>query len=86
MSKLFLHAWQSKFGPIGPSQALCNQTHRFKLYGPNTLVFETSQAMPDIPMGDMFTVEARWDVTNLALGADGVQRCQVRFCDMKTSG
>ena len=29
--------------------------------GPH-LVLETSQVMPNIPFGDHFTVEARWDV------------------------
>ncbi|KAK9823329.1 hypothetical protein WJX72_001963 [[Myrmecia] bisecta] len=50
---------------IGPSQTHCHQTQRYHLYAGEQLVFETSQVMTDIPYGDHFTVEARWDVTNL---------------------
>ena len=48
---------------IGPPQALCHQTQRFKVYSGQHLVFETSQVMSDIPYGDHFRVDQRWDVT-----------------------
>lgn len=48
---------------IGPPQALCHQTQRFKVYSSQHLVFETSQVMSDIPYGDHFRVDQRWDVT-----------------------
>ena len=48
---------------IGPPQALCHQTQRFRVYANQCLVFETSQVMNDIPYGDHFRVDQRWDVT-----------------------
>ena len=36
------------------------------MYRGNHLVLETSQSMPNIPFGDHFTVEVRWDVTQVA--------------------
>jgi len=47
---------------IGPPEALCHQTHRFNVYQGNHIVFETSQVMMDIPYGDHFKVETRWDI------------------------
>jgi hypothetical protein len=47
---------------IGPPEALCHQTHRFNVYKGNHVVFETSQVMMDIPYGDHFKVETRWDI------------------------
>jgi hypothetical protein len=48
---------------IGPPQALCHQTQRFKVHSGQHLLFETSQVMSDIPYGDHFRVDQRWDVT-----------------------
>ena len=48
---------------IGPPQALCHQTQRFRVHAHQHLVFETSQVMNDIPYGDHFRVDQRWDVT-----------------------
>lgn len=47
---------------IGPSEALCHQTQRVRVYKGSHIVFETSQVMSDIPYGDHFKVEARWDI------------------------
>ena len=47
---------------IGPPEAICHQTHRFNVYRGNHIVFETSQVMMDIPYGDHFRVETRWDI------------------------
>ena len=33
--------------------------------------------MPDIPYGDCFTVESRWNVTNMAPAPDGIPRVNV---------
>ena len=60
---------------MGPSQAVCHQVQRVRMYKGDHLVFETSQVMDDIPYGDRFKVEARWDVTSA-----GPDACQVRVC------
>ncbi|KAK9863778.1 hypothetical protein WJX84_002729 [Apatococcus fuscideae] len=51
---------------MGPSQAVCHQVQRVRMYKGDHLVFETSQVMDDIPYGDRFKVEARWDIVNLS--------------------
>lgn len=48
---------------MGPSEALCHQTQRYQVYKGHHLVFETSQAMSDIPYSDHFKVETRWDIS-----------------------
>eukprot|EP01026_Neomeris_dumetosa_P038110 TRINITY_DN3100_c0_g1_i12.p1 TRINITY_DN3100_c0_g1~~TRINITY_DN3100_c0_g1_i12.p1 ORF type:complete len:629 (-),score=76.10 TRINITY_DN3100_c0_g1_i12:220-2106(-) len=50
---------------VGPSQTSCSQIQRASFYREEHLVFETSQVMSDIPFGDSFTVETRWDLVNL---------------------
>ena len=62
---------------IGPPQAECFQNQRYRMYRDNHLVLETSQTMPNIPFGDHFTVEVRWDVTQLP-GASS--QCRVQSC------
>jgi hypothetical protein len=47
---------------IGPPEALCHQTQRVGVYAGQHIVFETSQVMSDIPYGDHFKVETRWDI------------------------
>ena len=47
---------------IGPPEALCHQTQRVGVYAAQHIVFETSQVMNDIPYGDHFKVETRWDI------------------------
>ncbi|DBA93644.1 TPA: hypothetical protein ACH3X3_013719 [Trebouxia sp. C0006] len=60
---------------IGPPQAECHQSQRYRMYRGNHLVLETSQSMPNIPFGDHFTVEVRWDITQV--GGDPSQ-CRVQ--------
>ena len=62
---------------IGPPQAECFQNQRYRMYRDNHLVMETSQTMPNIPFGDHFTVEVRWDVTQLP---GGTSQCRVQSC------
>ncbi|KXZ52408.1 hypothetical protein GPECTOR_9g452 [Gonium pectorale] len=50
------------FGNWGVSHTACSQTQRFCLYSDEHIVFESSQTMTDIPYGDCFTVDQRWDV------------------------
>ncbi len=45
------------------------------MYRGNHLVLDTSQSMPNIPFGDHFTVEVRWDITQV--GGDPSQ-CRVQ--------
>ena len=50
--------------PMAPKEAPCQQTHRLQLFSGERLVFESTQHISGIPMGDLFKVEARFDVTN----------------------
>ncbi|KAL3132626.1 hypothetical protein ABBQ32_009153 [Trebouxia sp. C0010 RCD-2024] len=62
---------------IGPPQAECFQNQRYRMYRDNHLVLETSQTMPNIPFGDHFTVEVRWDISQ----APGTpSHCRVQSC------
>lgn len=49
-------------GFISPKKTECNQDHRLRIYDGDHLVFQISQVMKDIPYGDNFSVEMRWDV------------------------
>ncbi len=40
---------------ISPDRSFC-------LFSPDHIVYESSQTMTDIPYGDCFTVDQRWDV------------------------
>ena len=62
---------------MGPSQAVCHQVQRVRMYKGDHLVFETSQVMDDIPYGDRFKVEARWDIVNT-----GPDTCQASLCSL----
>lgn len=59
---------------FGPKSTYCHQTQRFTLHRGMHLVIQTSQVMTDIPYGDYFRVETRWDVTSRR----GSERCAVR--------
>ncbi|GIL64209.1 hypothetical protein Vafri_18181 [Volvox africanus] len=50
------------FGNWGVSHTACFQSQRFCLYSDEHIVFESSQTMTDIPYGDCFTVDQRWDI------------------------
>jgi len=57
---------------VGPPEALCLQTQRVGVYAGSHIVFETSQVMNDIPYGDHFKVETRWDIfPEVPEGGDG---------------
>eukprot|EP01025_Chloroclados_australasicus_P036695 TRINITY_DN3739_c0_g1_i5.p1 TRINITY_DN3739_c0_g1~~TRINITY_DN3739_c0_g1_i5.p1 ORF type:complete len:686 (+),score=67.52 TRINITY_DN3739_c0_g1_i5:148-2058(+) len=65
-------------GKFGPSETSCSQVQRARLFQGNYFVFETSQVMTDIPYGDYFTVEMRWDFENIAN-----DRCRVTvYCSV----
>lgn len=67
---------------IGASlKAGCTQTQRYRVFhGGSTLLFETSQTMADIPYGDYFTVETRWEVKAIHGGGCHVKvYCSVPF-------
>ncbi len=59
----------------GFSQGVCNLCRVFK--GGQHVVFESSQTMNDIPFGDHFTVESRWDFSARPPRADGAAQTQV---------
>ena len=69
--------------PMAPKEAPCSQTHRLRLFSQERIVFESTQHISGIPMGDLFKVEARWDVTPVA-GAGSGSGCQV-CCLRQTS-
>ena len=50
---------------MAPPRALCHQSQRFEMHHHDHLVYESRQVMPDLPYGDHFTVESRWDITNV---------------------
>ncbi|KAG0611474.1 hypothetical protein M758_7G143600 [Ceratodon purpureus] len=50
---------------FGPKSTYCHESQRFRVYRNNHLVLETTQQMTDIPYGDYFKVEVRWDVERL---------------------
>lgn len=54
----FLSPIESRFGP---NEAMCYQKQRYAVYSDQRFVFETDQTIPDIPYGDCFQVEARWN-------------------------
>ena len=61
--------------PMAPKEAPCQQTHRLRLFSGDRLVFEYTQHISGIPMGDLFKVEVRWDITPVA--GEEASRCQV---------
>eukprot|EP01119_Soliformovum_irregulare_P019130 TRINITY_DN6001_c0_g1_i5.p1 TRINITY_DN6001_c0_g1~~TRINITY_DN6001_c0_g1_i5.p1 ORF type:complete len:737 (-),score=210.23 TRINITY_DN6001_c0_g1_i5:208-2418(-) len=48
--------------PIGPSSAICRQTQRYH-FSKSKLTVQTVLITEDIPFGDSFRVEGRWEVT-----------------------
>ncbi|BBN19713.1 hypothetical protein MPTK1_8g12980 [Marchantia polymorpha subsp. ruderalis] len=61
---------------FGPKATYCHESQRFRVYRNSHLVLETSQQMTDIPYGDYFRVEVRWDVEKLF--GRGSNHCFVR--------
>lgn len=67
--------------PIGPKSTACHQTQRF-CYDKSRrrIVIETSQVQRDIPYGEYFTVETRWDVESVVESIDGdSDQCLLTF-------
>ena len=62
---------------MAPKEAPCQQTHRLRLFSGERLVFESTQHISGIPMGDLFKVEARWDVTPTATSTASQPSIQV---------
>lgn len=62
---------------FGPKATYCQEVQRYRVYRNSHLIVETSQQMNDIPYGDHFRVEGRWDVINL-LDRD-TPHCSVRI-------
>ncbi|KAJ7552356.1 hypothetical protein O6H91_06G052100 [Diphasiastrum complanatum] len=50
---------------FGPKASYCHEVQRFKVYLNRHVVIETSQQLTDVPYGDYFHVEVRWDVKRL---------------------
>ncbi|EFJ48154.1 hypothetical protein VOLCADRAFT_104846 [Volvox carteri f. nagariensis] len=72
------------FGNWGVSHTACFQSQRFCLYEDEHIVFESSQTMTDIPYGDCFTVDQRWDIRREVFvseggGADTGDRATISF-------
>eukprot|EP00201_Polytomella_parva_P021648 CAMPEP_0175046020 /NCGR_PEP_ID=MMETSP0052_2-20121109/4789_1 /TAXON_ID=51329 ORGANISM="Polytomella parva, Strain SAG 63-3" /NCGR_SAMPLE_ID=MMETSP0052_2 /ASSEMBLY_ACC=CAM_ASM_000194 /LENGTH=890 /DNA_ID=CAMNT_0016309701 /DNA_START=630 /DNA_END=3298 /DNA_ORIENTATION=+ len=69
----FIAPIKGAFSNWGAAQTQCYQSHRFAVYDVDEhLVFESSQTMTDIPYGDCFTVDLRWDVTAVK-GGEGAK-------------
>ena len=55
---------------IGPPETAVHETQRYCVYETgNHLVFEISTVALDVPYGDHFSVECRFDVAALEVGA-----------------
>ena len=61
---------------MGPKVTNCHQTQSYHLCRGGVLVIDTSQVMADIPYGDYFRVENRWEVSPTARD-DGVKVLKV---------
>lgn len=75
----FLSPIRSAFASWGTSHAQCYQTQRFAVYKGDWLVIETSQTMADIPCGDCFSVEVRWDIQPDAAAMDPTRQVTVQL-------
>jgi hypothetical protein len=71
---LFRHPIKFYFGS---KSTHCQEAQRFRVYRNSHLVVETSQQMNDIPYGDYFRVEGRWDVEKVSNG--GNSECVLRI-------
>lgn len=71
---LFQHPIKFYFGS---KSTHCQEAQRFRVYRNSHLVVETSQQMNDIPYGDYFRVEGRWDAEKVSDG--GISECILRI-------
>ncbi|GBG60215.1 hypothetical protein CBR_g3459 [Chara braunii] len=62
---------------LGPKSTYCHQTQLFRVFRHGYLVIESTQVMTDIPYGDYFHIEGRWDVETLA--GEGGDHCFLRI-------
>lgn len=63
--------------PIGPKSTLCNQSQRFCYFSNRRhAVIETSQVNVDVPYGEYFTVDTRWDIEAAPSAQDGQEAAQ----------
>eukprot|EP00897_Mesotaenium_endlicherianum_P005127 jgi/Mesen1/4642/ME000241S03681 len=53
---------------FGPKSTGCRQVQRCQTFRDCHLVISTSQQMADLPLGDYFSVNVRWDVERAGLG------------------
>jgi len=60
---------------FGKSSTYCHVSQHCRRYGASTFVLQSSQVMNDIPYGDYFRVQFRWDVT---VPKGEVARCRLR--------
>ncbi|KAL8062376.1 hypothetical protein ABFX02_02G142800 [Erythranthe guttata] len=54
----------------------CKEIQKYRVYRNSHLIVDTSQEITDVPYGDYFTVEGRWDVENE--GNDSKPGCVLR--------
>ncbi len=56
--------------PFSPPETHVHETHRYRLYeGGRHLVVELSAQATDVPFGDAFSMETRFDVTQIEVRA-----------------
>ena len=65
---------------FGPKETRCVQTQTYKLYPDDNLVIGYSQVHLDIPYGDYFSVESKWNCVPISTNSDGkMNGCEVTF-------
>ena len=65
---------------FGPKETRCVQTQTYKLYPDDNLVIGYSQVHVDIPYGDYFSVESKWNCVPISTNSDGkMNGCEVTF-------
>ncbi|KAK3195205.1 hypothetical protein Dsin_026515 [Dipteronia sinensis] len=60
----------------GAKSGSCQELQKFRAYKNSHLVFETSQEVSDVPYGDYFRVEGRWDIERI--GNESEEGCIMR--------
>ncbi|XP_038683963.1 protein VASCULAR ASSOCIATED DEATH 1, chloroplastic isoform X3 [Tripterygium wilfordii] len=67
---------------LGAKLGSCKEVQKFRVYRNSHLVIETSQTVNDVPFGDYFSVEVRWDVQRD--GDESTEGCVLRvYIDVK---
>ena len=65
---------------FGPKETRCVQTQTYKLYPDDNLIIGYSQVQLDIPYGDYFSVESKWNCVPLFTEGDHkMNGCEVTF-------